>query len=227
MDSKSNELGSVEITNLKEKEYASVSNPAKDEKQHVTKEGQTKLKTSLLSKDWYKKFASVKGIKLIIPIILLCVLGVVYISLTQKKSSTESSEVSVGNYLTATSYVEHLEARLAKVLSNVKGAGNVSVMVTIKSGPELVYATNTNTKTNTVSTGSSTTTDTNIVAEPIIVSKNGESNLLVLMEKMPDIKGVIVVCSGAVDTRVRLDLLQAVQTLLDVSSSDIQIITGI
>ena len=40
---------------------------------------------------------------------------------------------------------------------------------------------------------------------------------------MPDIKGIVIVASGAGDVRVKLDILKAVQALLNVQSSQVEI----
>jgi stage III sporulation protein AG len=45
----------------------------------------------------------------------------------------------------------------------------------------------------------------------------------VLKENNPEIKGVIVVAEGADDIEVRLNLLSAVQTILDVSPDKVNV----
>jgi len=44
-----------------------------------------------------------------------------------------------------------------------------------------------------------------------------------LTEILPKVKGVIVIAQGANDIRVKLDILKAVQALLGVSSSQVEI----
>ncbi|HYE09682.1 MAG TPA: stage III sporulation protein AG, partial [Patescibacteria group bacterium] len=46
--------------------------------------------------------------------------------------------------------------------------------------------------------------------------QGGTSKPLVLKEVNPDIKGVIIVAEGAKDPKVKLQLTEAVQTVLDV-----------
>ena len=46
------------------------------------------------------------------------------------------------------------------------------------------------------------------------------------MEIMPPVKGVVVIAEGAGNVRVKLDLLKAVQALLSVSSSQVEIFKG-
>ena len=80
---------------------------------------------------------------------------------------------------------------------------------------------------NTTTNASGTTTSITVVEEPIIITQNGEETPLVLMEILPVVKGVVVVAEGAKDVGVKLQLLEAVQALLSLSSGNIQILTGI
>lgn len=213
----------IQATNITEKEYASVD--ASQKEGPVQKPQKKKL--SLFPSDWLKKFKTVKGIKIIVPVILLCVLFVGYLSFSKKNDTTKTTTNQTTQYMTASEYSEMIERKLSSVLSNVKGAGTVSVMISLDSGPELVYAMSKDSETNTVTTGGNSTTTVTLVEEPIIITQNGQSTPLILMEKMPQVKGVIVVSSGASDIGVRLELIQAVQSLLDVKDKNIQVITGI
>jgi stage III sporulation protein AG len=112
---------------------------------------------------------------------------------------------------------------LNKVISNIKGAGTINVMISIDSSPELSIAETTEGKTTTTSTGSVTTTTT----EPIIVKVNGEESPLVLKETLPEIKGVIVVSSGASDVKIKLDIITAVTTALGIDSNKVEVFVGI
>ena len=50
---------------------------------------------------------------------------------------------------------------------------------------------------------------------------------LILTENLPTVKGVIVVSSGANDIGIKLDILNAVSTLLDISTDKISVLKGI
>lgn len=175
--------------------------------------------------DIYKNIKKTGGIKLVLPIVLLVLVLCVYYSLFDN-DSTNTNESSI-SYTSSLEYCKTLEDKLCNVLSNVKGAGSVSVMVTLESGPELKIATQIDERTNTNTNSSGSTTSVTVVEEPIIVSQNGEERPLVLMEILPVVKGVVVVAEGAKDIGVRLNLLEAVQALLGLASSNIQILTGV
>ena len=136
-------------------------------------------------------------------------------------SSSDGGDIST-TISSTNQYIADLESRLSKVLSKVYGAGDVSVMISIESGSEIVVATSSENKTNS-STGSSNSTQSSTTVEkPIIIGDEP----LILMEKLPKIKGVIVVAQGAENVQVRLEMLRAVQALLDVEADNIEIFVG-
>ncbi len=118
------------------------------------------------------------------------------------------------------------EQRLREVLGRIRGAGDVDVMITYESGAELVMAmsTDVNTEQSETSDGEKTsrTEQTTEVSAPAVVGgSSGEP--VVLMEKEPVVRGVIVVADGAADVKVRLDLQRAVRAVLDVPISRIEV----
>lgn len=181
--------------------------------------------TKLKRTDIYKNIKKSGGMKLFLPIVLLIVIVFVYFALFENDSNVKKEDVV--KFTSNLEYCNILEEKLVSVLGSVKGAGNVKVMVTLESGPELKIATQTDERTNTSTNSSGTTTNVTIVEEPIIVNQNGEEQPLVLMEILPVIKGVVVVAEGAKDVAVRLNLLSAIQALLGIDSDSIQILTGV
>jgi stage III sporulation protein AG len=171
----------------------------------------------------FKKLKGIKNIEVIIACVLGAVILLVYFS---SFTSTGGSNVVELEYSSSTSYAEELELRLSTTLSAIAGAGNVRVMLTLESGPELVIATSSDQKTTISQSGDNKSENITVIEDPIIVTQNGTSSPLVLMEILPTVKGVVVVASGADDVRVKLDLLNAIQALLDVDNSDIKIFVG-
>ena len=81
-------------------------------------------------------------------------------------------------------------------------------------------------KINTTTNGSSSTSYTTTVTEPIILNSSGSSVPLVLTEKLPKVKGVVVVAEGANDVSLKLNIIQAIKTLIDIPSGNIQVFAG-
>lgn len=123
---------------------------------------------------------------------------------------------------TASDYVRELENDLASILSKIQGAGRVSVMVTLNSGTEIIPAkdesisdkvTNENDTSGGTRTINEKTTDDKVV---FTAAQGGNSKPLIIKEINPEIKGVIVVAEGAKDSKVKLTISEAVQTVLDI-----------
>lgn len=192
--------------------------------------GLSKLNNSLKNIGILKFFSNknnkVAAMVVVFAILLVLVLNLGSFSAGSKQNKTPPP--GSAEYVSSRLYIENIQLSLEKVLSNIHGAGRVNVMVTLESGPELKIASSIDERTTTTKTGSdSATTNVNVVRNPIIITQNGGSNPLVLMEIMPVIKGVIVVAQGANNTKVKLQLLQAVQSLLKVDNNSIQIYAGI
>lgn len=160
-------------------------------------------------------------------VIVVLIFGVIALIILNSSFGTSlTSTASSGNsnvYMSGLEYCEKLENKLVGVLSKISGAGDVKVMVTVENGPELKLASNTDERTNTTTNGSNSTTNVTKSTEPIIVKTSNNSTPLVLSELSPKVTGIVVVASGAKDIKVRLNLLEAVKALLNVSNNNIQI----
>lgn len=117
---------------------------------------------------------------------------------------------------------DELERRLMDTLSCVRGAGKVKVMITYDTGSEIVPAMNTDV-TSSVSVSGENQTRTES-SSPITTYQNGENQAIVLMEKQPVVRGVIVVAQGAADISVRLKLQAAVQAVLGVEADKVEVL---
>ena len=178
-------------------------------------------KKSLIDKfQFFKKLKKIKGIEyIIIGLVCVLVLIVYFISSNAKDNVTSSN---TGQVTSASLYAQELESKLCNVLSQIDGAGKVSAMVTLESGGEIVVATSTEERINTSSSTSNSTQSNTKVESPVIVNNSP----LVVMEYLPKIKGVIIVAEGASNVKVKLELLKAVQTLIDIDYSHIEILAG-
>lgn len=125
-------------------------------------------------------------------------------------------------------FAREMEQRLVSTLSQIRGAGNVSAMVTVvgSSTLEIAYNVDERTVTQTGPNGTSNTTTT-VIKTPVIINDRDGPRPLVLLEIKPRLVGVVVVASGAHDIGVRLAILRAVQTLTGNDNSiNIEILAG-
>lgn len=107
-----------------------------------------------------------------------------------------------------------LEERLSAILSRVKGAGKVSVMITYKTGSERIIAYNTNNERD------NSTFSSRESSEAVI---NGDSPV-VLKEVYPQIEGVLIVAQGGGNTEVKNNLIRASQALLGIDMNKIEVL---
>ena len=181
------------------------------------------LFSSLSELSFVKKLKNIKHIEIIIVVIfilillLICFAGNNTFSFLSNKQTTASSSNNI-MYVSTSDYVSNIESKLKSILSNVNGAGNVEVMISVDGSSEIQFATD-----ETITTNGQTTEKTiNIV----FVTKDGVNQPIITSEKLPKINGVVVVSSGAKNTKVKLQLMSAIQTLINIDCDKIQILEG-
>jgi len=166
-----------------------------------------------------------KNLKIFLLVVLAILILVILFGFEKKEGDDQIDSVYKSNhYKTTLEYCAELESKLQSVISKIDGAGQVSVMVSVDGSPELIYA---NESDETISSNSSGTTSSSNSSSPIIVNVGGESSALILTEKLPEVKGVIVVSSGAGNVAVKLNILQAVSTLLNLHTDKVSVLKGI
>lgn len=105
------------------------------------------------------------------------------------------------------------ELRLKTILSQVKGAGRVEVMLTEASGQETVY------QTDKDLSGEQSRHDTVIVSD----SQRSETGLISQVNP-PVYLGAVVVCDGADDPTVRLNIVEAVSKATGLGADKISVL---
>ena len=143
-------------------------------------------------------------------IIAICFVVAILIFVFSSISTVNQSSKSQNS---VDSYVTNLEERLSKTLSKVKGAGKVSVIITVESGMETVLASKIIT--------TETPTGTEVEETPLIV--NGKT--VVVKELYPKIVGVLIVAEGANNISVMKKIQQATISLLDIQLNQIEILS--
>jgi stage III sporulation protein AG len=173
-----------------------------------------------------QRFKGKKRFELIIIIIIIVAIIAIFASSYIKPQDSTTTQQEVKTDTNQENQTQDMEAKLEAVLSKIKGAGHVRVMITYESGPELVPAIDSSSQKSTQEqTGqNSTTTTTETEAQkPVTVQQDNGTQPLVITEKQPQIRGVIVVAEGAGDIRVKMDLLRAVQTVLSVDAQCVDV----
>lgn len=146
-------------------------------------------------------------------VVLIIILGVIMLLIPVGGNTSDNqkeTEVLDANALS-------FEDRLRNILSCVNGAGRVEVMLSILEGEEVIYqADENNTKGNNTETSN----------KKIIIMTDSERNEngLTKQKNPPTYKGVIIVCDGAEDPVVRLNMITAVSKLTGLGADKISVL---
>ncbi len=135
-------------------------------------------------------------------LILLVGVGLMLIP-GSKKTETQTIEIP-------TVQTDSLDKELEAILSNIKGAGRVQVMLTVASGEQVIYQTD---------TPSADRQDT-----VIITGENRVQDGLVQQIISPTYRGAIVLCQGADSANVCLAIKDAVSKVTGLDSSQISVL---
>ncbi len=170
--------------------------------------------------------------KLLICLLVGILLLVITIPSGKKKEEIpggyKSTDVS-GPAATESEYVTYLERHLEELFSQMEGAGDVSVMITLSSSAEKIVEKDMERQSETVSEsdsqGGERTTNSSSGAETTIYEgeKTGGGTPYVSKEMTPRVEGVVVMASGGDDARVVKNITEAVQALFGIDTHKIRI----
>ena len=150
-------------------------------------------------------------------VLLVILAGVVL--LLWPTGEKETPQASAGNGTAEEFDLAALEEKLSQTLSQVEGAGKVTVTLTVKSGLEQVPLTDRST---------SVSERGNSVEEKTVVINTGSGQeAVVRLQRGPVFQGAVVVCPGGDQAEVRLLLTQAVAALTGLGADRITVCKGI
>ncbi len=147
-------------------------------------------------------------------VILIFAIGFILMTLpadTGKSINKEQTQKEV------TMAKESLEDRLSAVLSNVAGAGEVQVVLTVAAGEEILFQTDNDIANN----GDS---DNSRLSTVIITDADRCENGLIRQVIPARYQGAIVVCHGADDSSVRLEIVEAVARVTGLGTNRISVL---
>jgi stage III sporulation protein AG len=190
--------------------------------EHVNEETQEKKQTLIVK---FMKLDFKKKLQYLAVLLIVIVILAIYFASTSIPQNNETPNVGAAAVTEAGS--SSIEEKLQETLSKIEGAGQVQVMITYESSAEIVPAISVDTQTSTTTdeseNGNSTTNTENKQSEIVTVNGSDGNGALVLKENSPPVKGVIVVAQGADDIGVKLSLLGAVETILNISPDQVDV----
>jgi len=176
--------------------------------------------------------------KMIENAVIVVIIGIIIIiaggSLLRRSDDKDKPDVQQQNNANEVSKIikqedqEELESRIEGILSQINGAGSVSVMITYVSGNEKVPAfdikQNENDTQEKDSNGGTRSIRQHDSERSVVFEEgSGSKRPVIVKELQPEVKGVIVVAEGAADSVVKESLGRAVQVLLNVPLNRVQV----
>ena len=166
----------------------------------------------------YEKIKKVKHIEIYLAVGLAIIIAISYFAslkpTSQNDSSTQDDNINL-NFSSSQEYITYIENKLENVLANVKDVGQVNVLVTLEKGFEYIYVTEEETRT---------TSNGTIITSTTVIMVDG--NPVLQEEIYPVIGGIVVVAEGANSISVKLNIIQIIQTVIDIDSSKINVVEG-
>ncbi len=164
--------------------------------------GESKIKKFIAS------LKAKKHLEIVIAVVAVAVMLLLYFS-TKFKVSASASETAPP--ASVSNYCEHTRQELVSALESMSGVGKVKAVITWESSVETVIAYATNNSGTTVN------------STPCIIQTQGSSSPIVLKEIYPKALGVIIICQGGNNVAVKLDVINAVSALLNISQNKVNV----
>ena len=157
--------------------------------------------------DWGKVKSDILGFWKKYRLVLLVLLaGLCLMMIPEQKEepvTTEASQISQVS----------MEESLAEILSKIKGAGKVEVLLTEYRGKEIIYQTD-----------SQQSTDSLRQETVILAGSDREEEGLVRQVNPPVYMGALIVCQGGDQPAVKLSIVEAVMDITGLSSNQITVL---
>ena len=160
----------------------------------------------------FGKFKKLKHKELILAGVAIVIMLAIYFSSGLAFGCGGSSSASAAPP-TNENHLQRIERQLNEAFSLIDGAGETQVIINWESGIEQVIAKIVTENQNGTSSA------------PSIITGGGQQGPIVIKEIYPRAIGVIIVTQGGDNVMLRLSMINAVSTLLDITPDRIQVLT--
>ena len=160
-------------------------------------------------------YTYIKEQKTAIIMIALIIIGLILLLLPTSKSANKSG---VDEDLRLNEYSKSIESKIADLCEGVKGVHNVHVTVYFDSGFETIYAYNEENK--------SSSSGYNSEKKYVTIGSGNDESMVCILEKMPNICGVAIVCSGGGNPQISKELISLISSAYGISKNKIYVAEG-
>lgn len=155
-----------------------------------------------------KLFGQIMNTKTLIIIFIIGITLIMFPTKEQKDVAVTTTDEST--------YKAEIEKELQEIVQKIKGAGKVSVMVTLSDGGITYYATDEKTDNENDSKSREMT--------HVFTDEGNKKQALVIKKTEPEVSGVLVCATGASDIEVKKNIISAVTALLGIKSHRIEVL---
>lgn len=157
----------------------------------------------------------IKNQKSLLLLLILLTLGLLLLILP---TSSNKKTQSLDNNSRMEEYSQSIEKKIGDMCANVSGVSNVKVTVYFDSGFETIYAYNEESK--------SSSSGTNSEKKYVTIGSGNEESMVCVLEKMPNICGVAIVCKGGGNPLISNELTNLISSAFGVPKNKIYIAEG-
>ncbi|MCL2062570.1 MAG: hypothetical protein FWH03_08135 [Firmicutes bacterium] len=164
----------------------------------------------------FARLKKIKHIEIIVAFLAVAVMLVIYFGARGGgggENSADGAHAAVQQQRMQEDYCAKMERQLTETLSRMQGAGETRVIINWETGVESVIAYITNSGNNS------------ITSTPQVITGGGAQGPIVLKEIYPKALGVVIMTQGGADARIRLEMINAVSILLQITPAQIQVLT--
>ena len=164
-------------------------------------------------------------------ITFLALLGIMLITLASFWPTNKNSKnKTLKNNFVETDinlYANQLENKINNIIKKIEGVGNCKVLITMENGIENIYA-NSEKKISNLNDNMSgmPTKQSDIQRDVALVDGNEGKQALMITQKEPTVKGVVVVCQGAENGLVAKRVTDAVSKALHIKINRLSVVKG-
>lgn len=173
-----------------------------------------------------------KKVENLIFLLIILIITIVAINFIWKDNKQESKQITTNKELAneenITNNDEDLEKKLEKILSNINGVGNVSVMLTYTESTQIIPVYNKTEKTSNTNEsdsggGTRQVEESDVTQEVVYQDKNGKNNIITQKTISPKIEGAIITADGANNSNIKTNIIQAVEAATGLATHKIQV----
>lgn len=168
--------------------------------------------------EWGKKLLG--GLKRYKYAALVILIGLALL-LIPTKSAQKNTDSKPQQTSDEAAFLGDVEQRLALTLTQMQGAGEVRVMLTLKTGAETHYQTDVSTATETGENSERSSREQKTV---ILSAGSAYDEAAVSAVEYPRFQGALILCQGADDPSVKLNCINAVSALTGLKSDQITVV---